>query len=264
MMAKALSSNGASKVYILGRRKDKLESAAKSTPHNNVIPLVCDVTSKDSLLTAASQIRSSVGHINLLICNAGVSGPSHGHNLPPNPSIHDLQAQILSTPPEEFTKAFEVNVTGVYYTAFAFLDLLAAGNNRKNYSDGKVQSQILITSSIAAFNRSLGTGFAYNSSKAAVTHLTKMLATYFVPWQIRVNAMAPGLFPSEISAVMLGEKAHSGEGAFERGFLPAERLGDEQDMGGTVLYLVSRAGAYVNGCVLVVDGGRLCILPGSY
>lgn len=264
MIAKALSTNGASKVYIMGRRKDKLEDTAESAPQRNIIPLVCDVTSKESLTAAAAQIRSEVGYINLLICNSGVAGPSHGHNLSPNPSIADLQAQVLATPPEEFTKAFEVNVTGVYYTAFAFLDLLAAGNERKNYGGGKVKSQILITSSIAAFNRSLGTGFAYNTSKAAVTHLTKMLANYFVPYHIRVNALAPGLFPSEISAVMLGSNINKGEGEWDRGFLPAERLGDEQDMGGTVLYLVSRAGAYVNGCVLVVDGGRLCLLPGSY
>lgn len=264
MMAKALSNNGAHKVYILGRRKDKLEAAAKSTAHGNIIPLVCDVTSKDSLQAAASQLRAEVGYINLLICNSGITGPSHGHGLPSNPSISDIQQQVLSTPPEDFTRAFEVNITGVYFTAFTFLDLLASGNHAANFCSGKVKSQILVTSSIAGFNRSLGTGFAYNSSKAATTHLTKMLANYFVPFEIRVNAVAPGLFPSEISAVMLGEKVNSGEGAFERSFLPAGRLGDEQDMGGTVLYLVSRAGAYCNGLILVVDGGRLSVLQGSY
>jgi len=264
MMAKALALNGARKVYVLGRRIDKLNEVANSSPHGNIVPVVCDVTSKDSLQGVADHLRKDVGFVNIVVCNAGVSGPSHGHGLPNPPSIKDIQNQVLSTPPEEFTRAFEVNVTGVYYTAFAFLDLLAAGNTARNFCDGRVKSQVLITSSIGSFNRSLGVSFAYNTSKAAVTHLTKMLANYFVPFEIRVNALAPGLFPSEISAVMLGDKVNSGEGAFEKTFLPAERLGNEDDMGGTVLYLASKAGAYCNGLILVIDGGRLCILPGSY
>lgn len=72
------------------------------------------------------------------------------------------------------------------------------------------------------------------------------------------------VFPSEISAPLLEGKNAGEEGTFDKTFIPAERTGDEQDMAGTILYLASRAGAYVNGNILVVDGGRLCILPSSY
>jgi len=121
-----------------------------------------------------------------------------------------------------------------------------------------------VTGSIAAYNRSVGAGIAYNTSKAAVTHLVKMLAGLFVEYSVRVNAIAPGIFPSELSAPLLVGKEPTKEGAFPKSFIPAEKTGDEQDMAGTVLYMASRAGAYCNGLILVIDGGRLTLLPGSY
>jgi NAD(P)-dependent dehydrogenase (short-subunit alcohol dehydrogenase family) len=191
MMAKALALNGAKKVYIVGRRLDKLEEAAKECPNGNIIPLQGDVTSKESLENCADYVRKEIGYINLVICNSGVTGPSHAVNLPADTSAKDLQKQVMSTPMEDFTQAFAVNVSGVYYTAFAFLDLLEEGNKEKNALDG-VKSQVLVTGSIAAYNRSVGAGIAYNTSKAAVTHLVKILAGIFVPYSVRVNALAPG------------------------------------------------------------------------
>jgi NAD(P)-dependent dehydrogenase (short-subunit alcohol dehydrogenase family) len=191
MMAKALALNGANKIYIVGRRLDKLEEAAKQSPTGNIIPLQGDVTSKESLEACAEHVRSDVGYVNLVICNSGVTGPNHAVNLPANTSAKDLQKQVLATPMEDFTQAFAVNVSGVYYTAFAFLDLLEEGNKEKNALEG-VKSQVLVTGSIAAFNRNVGAGIAYNTSKAAVTHLVKILAGIFVPYSVRVNALAPG------------------------------------------------------------------------
>ncbi len=75
-----------------------------------------------------------------------------------------------------FTSASHVNVTGVFYTAVAFLDLLDAGNKQRNLPQ---DSQILVTSSVAGFSRFLNAGFAYSVSKAAVNHLVKMMSTNF-------------------------------------------------------------------------------------
>jgi NAD(P)-dependent dehydrogenase (short-subunit alcohol dehydrogenase family) len=190
MMAKALALNGAHKVYIFGRRLDKLEAAAKESPTGNIIPIQGDVTSKESLEAAADLVRKDTGYLNLIICNSGVTGPNHAVNMREGTSAKELQKQVLATPMEEFTDAFAVNVSGVYYSAFAFLDLLEEGNNKGNMEG--VKSQVLVTGSIAAFNRSVGAGIAYNASKAAVTHLVKVLAGIFVPYSVRVNALAPG------------------------------------------------------------------------
>jgi NAD(P)-dependent dehydrogenase (short-subunit alcohol dehydrogenase family) len=194
MMTKALALNGASKVYIVGRRLEKLQEAAKDSPDGNIIPIQGDVTSKESLEAVAETIRKDAGYVNLLICNSGITGPQHAVNLPQGTSARELQKSVLSTPMEEFTRTFEVNVSGVYYNAFAFLDLLDEGNKRANMVG--VRSQVLVTGSIAAYNRSVGAGIAYNASKAAVTHLVKVLAGLFVPYAIRVNAIAPGSMSS--------------------------------------------------------------------
>jgi NAD(P)-dependent dehydrogenase (short-subunit alcohol dehydrogenase family) len=285
MMTKALALNGASKVYIVGRRLEKLHEAAKESPHSNIIPLQGDVTSKESIESIAEHIRKETGYVNLLICNSGVSGPQAGVNMPKGTSAKEFQKLVLNSPMEDFTRTFAVNVSGVYYNAVAFLDLLEEGNKKGNLVG--VKSHVLVTGSIAAYNRSVGAGIAYNTSKAAVTHLVKVLAGLFVEYSVRVNAIAPGseyselwdpvsgfrrcrklteiaVFPSELSAPLLAGKEPTKEGAFPKSFIPAEKTGDEQDMAGTILYMASRAGAYCNGLILVVDGGRLTLLPGSY
>ena len=112
-------------------------------------------------------------------------------------------------------------------------------------------------------------------------HLIKMLSLHLGPHKIRANALAPGcklplhswtpfrlrklqVFPSEISAPLLDGKDGTKEGSFPSSFIPAERTGDEQDISGTILYLASRAGAYLNGNILVIDGGRMSVLNSAY
>jgi NAD(P)-dependent dehydrogenase (short-subunit alcohol dehydrogenase family) len=190
MMAKALALNGASRVYIVGRRLEKLQEAAKLSPHNNIIPLQGDVTSQESLEAIARRVRSEVGHVHLLVCNSGVTGPQTGVNLPKGTSAEDLQRAALQSPMSDFTQTFAVNVSGVYYNAMAFLDLLVKGSeDRYNPS---VMSQVIITGSNAAFNRNVGAGIAYNASKAGVTQMMKILAGLYSPYSVRVNVIAPG------------------------------------------------------------------------
>lgn len=76
MMTKAFANNGASKVYIIGRRREVLEEAAR--PYANVVPVVGDVTSKDSLKAIAEQVRQEVGYVNLVVCNSGTYPPAMG------------------------------------------------------------------------------------------------------------------------------------------------------------------------------------------
>ena len=76
MMAKALATNGAKKVHILGRRQDVLQKAANE--HESIVPLQCDITSKESLQNAVDRITTDVGYVNVVIANSGTLGPLNG------------------------------------------------------------------------------------------------------------------------------------------------------------------------------------------
>ncbi|KAL8907939.1 MAG: hypothetical protein Q9171_005655 [Xanthocarpia ochracea] len=136
----------------------------------------------------------------------------------------------------------------VYFTLLAFLHLYA-GNERSNMQQ---------KSSIAGFNRDVPGGYAYGQSKAAATHLAKQMATQTVPYGIRANVITPGLYPSELAWPITGTSV------FPKEKIPAERVGSEEDIVGTVLYMTSRAGAYLNGNVPMIDGGRLSVMHNMY
>lgn len=195
MMAKALAVNGAKAVYIVGRRKDRLEAAAKESTHGNIIPIQGDVTSKDSLKSIADQIKQEIGYINVLIANSGISGPQHS-KLTPESSLEEFQSTLWNASFEEYTETSAVNNTAVFFTVIAFLHLLQAGNQKGNVEQ---KSQIIATSSVAAFNRKAPGGLAYGQSKAAVTHMVKQLSTNLVPYDIRANVLAPGCMPVFLS-----------------------------------------------------------------
>ncbi|RDW75278.1 hypothetical protein BP6252_06420 [Coleophoma cylindrospora] len=255
MMARALALNGAHKVYIIGRRKDVLEKAAASVTTSNIIPIVGDVTSKTDLESIAARITSEEGYINVLIANSGILGPQAKPSISPSMTLSEFQDAFTTTTFDDFVNTFAVNVGGVWLTIMSFLSLLDAGNKKGNVSQ---KSQIITTSSIASFNRAVPGGYSYGQSKAAVTHLTKQLSTGLVPYEIRVNSIAPGLFPSDMAAGLIGD------GNLPKSKVPLERAGSEEDMAGAVLFLTSKAGAYVSGNILLIDGGRLSIHPAAY
>ncbi|KAH8884606.1 NAD(P)-binding protein [Thozetella sp. PMI_491] len=264
MIAKALAEAGAHRVYILGRRLDVLQAAAASIGHPTVVsPLYCDVTSKISLESIASVIETDAGYLNLVVANAGVGGPQVP---PPGPdtTLDEWRDRQLAQECDEFTSTFKVNATSVWYTAMAFLKLLDNGNKRGNVEQS---SQVVVVSSVATFNKTSPGGYAYGASKAAATHIAKQLSTVLPTWNIRANCLCPGLFPSEMSAPIVeraGGSLASGSDVIpvDTKMVPLGRMGDEKDMAGQILYLASRAGAYLNGNTILVDGGRLGTFPG--
>ncbi|KAI5240527.1 NAD(P)-binding protein [Aureobasidium subglaciale] len=267
MMTKALAANGAKKIYIIDRRKDKLEEAASHNP-SVIIPVVGDVTSKNIRKSTASCVETEAGCINLLVCNSGAMGPSAGIN-DRDASIAERAAAAMNQFWDDITSTLSINVTAVFFTAYVFLELLDKGN--KNAVAHKTKSQILVTASIASFNKQPDRPMAYKASKAAVLHIVKSLSTPDVSpspqsririkltWMIKV-------FPSKLASSLIphAEMRPREEGSFDKSYIPAERTGDEEDMAGTILFIVSRAGAYLNGNVLLIDGGRLNIMPNSY
>ncbi|KAI1742246.1 hypothetical protein F4680DRAFT_44752 [Xylaria scruposa] len=154
-MAKALANSGAKKVYILARRKELLEEAAKA--HGSLHPLVCDVGSKESLQSAVDFITKDVGYVNLVIANSGIIGPEARYH--PDLSLSELRQRMYDdVSMDDFTRTMHINVTGAFFTMLAFLELLDAGN--KNALKGgfgapltsgsevpSIQSQVIFTSS---------------------------------------------------------------------------------------------------------------------
>lgn len=158
MMTKTLVANGASKVYVVGRRQEKLDEAASLAP-GKIIPLQGDVTSQDSLKSMAARVASEAGHVNLLICNSGMMGP----NTPVQAAdvgVEEFASKALNEGDMKwYSETHAVNVTSVLWTAYAFLPLLEKGT-RGEWLGGGVRSQIIVTSSIAAMHKGPGMSMA--------------------------------------------------------------------------------------------------------
>ena len=199
-MARALATNGAT-VYILGRRVHTLFEAVVSITNlpegAKVIPIECDISSKPSLEAAAFHVAIQTGYINLLIANAATIGPGQPSLAPRSVgdtrsplTVQETQKVLWDISMDDIVDVYKLNVAATMFTAVAFLDLLDKGNAKKNV---KQTSQVLVTSSIAAWHRDWQVpGIGYTTSKAAVNHLTKSLAQFLLQFRIRVNSIAPG------------------------------------------------------------------------
>lgn len=275
-MARALAINGASKIFVLGRREDALRETAAQAPDNIVIPVQCDVTSKESLEAAYQAVAAQTTHVDILFANSGIMGPQMRPPQPKAdgslPSLSEVRDELFSIPMNEFTKVMDVNVTGSYYTALAFLPLLEAANKRRPAPQTGVLSpptaQVVITSSIAGFNRNVPFSYAYNVSKAATTHLVKMLSTSLSAYDIRVNGISPGLYHSDMADQIFADRGISGsgisDGSFPRSMIPLTRGGSEEDLAGLIVWMASASGGYINGAIMLTDGGRVGSVPATY
>lgn len=138
--------------------------------------------------------------IQLLVNNAGIArDDSTKYSSAGQPEMSDPQAisdHFWKSEPESWADTFKTNVTGPYYMSITFLPLLAKG---REVTPGYTSSIINVSSISGAMKGNSMGQFAYASSKAAFTHLTRILASTFVQTKVRVNCIAPGLFPSEVS-----------------------------------------------------------------
>ena len=153
-------------------------------------------------------------------------------------------APIDQYPDEAFDKVFALNVKGVFNLTRFLTPLL-----QKAASDDD-PARVINIGSIDGLQAPMLETYAYSSSKAAVHQLTRVLARRLAPQRITVNAIAPGPFESKMMAETLqrfGDQIRSSN--------PLGRIGRPEDMAGTAIFLASRAGAYLTGAVIPVDGG---------
>lgn len=220
----------------------------------------CDVTSKSDLEKLVREISSKEKYLNLLISNAGVSGPKAP---PDSTSADELHEKIWNTESvDDWQSVYQTNVTGVYFSTLAFLPLLQASISPSGPYPPRSPSVIVISSMSGIMRHSQG-HFAYNTAKGATVHLSKLMSAEFEKANVRVNSIAPGYFPSEMTMKDSNEdnKTHMPvEKIHEKGHVPAERPGSDEEMAQAVIFLTKNM--YVNGEVLAVDGGVLNQVPG--
>lgn len=191
------------------------------------LALKCDVSNPEEIQFVVDETMKEFGRIDILVNNSGVS----------------WGAPALEMPVDKWDKVMNINLKAV------FLFSQAVGRIMKEQRSGK----IINIASIAGFGGQDPTvmdAIGYSTSKGAVITFTKDLAVKLAPYNIHVNAIAPGFFPTKMAKVVID---YSGEKILER--TPAGRFGSDDDMKGPALFLASDASNYVYGHVLVVDGG---------
>jgi len=264
MITQALVANGA-KVYITSRRDEVLKKTEElySTGPGKIISLQADISEKDDVQRLYDEIsQKEPNGIQLLVNNAGVAlDDQTRYSKAGQPDFSDPQAvsdHFWKSTPDSWATTMKVNVGGLYWMSIKFLPLLAKG---KDKTPGYTSSIINVTS-ISGFMKGNSSGqFAYATSKAAASHLSRMLATVLAQTKVRVNVIAPGVFPSEMTA---GESGEDNKSNLDMEMSnPAGRPGNDFDMAATVLFLAGQGGVFYNEQILFPDGGNTLVQPAA-
>ncbi|KAF4625647.1 hypothetical protein G7Y89_g12514 [Cudoniella acicularis] len=271
MISKGLVSNGA-KVYVCGLEIDPIQEVEASLnllgekSGGNATGFSCDLTSKEGITSISEFLRSHETHLDILISNAGIRrDPPKSCNVLTAP-LEELQASLWSSSYSDWNQSFQVNAMAHYFLSVALLDLLAAaadsvmpdGTKGRDYGKGVV----VITSSIASLHNATNVDMmSYATTKAATDHLVSLLASKFARWYVRVCGINPGFVPSNMNPMGSGSDADIFGDLVQK--VPAKRAGTLDDLAGIILFLVSKAGAYVDGRSIAIDGGRTLFANGQ-
>lgn len=224
--AATLGAAGA-RVVLLARRADRLETLAAELAQAGVMAMPCaaDVTDRAALETALARVESETGGIDILVNNAGIA----------------RTARFLEMAEDDWAQVLDVNLTAVWRVG----QLVARGMAAR----GRGGAIVNIASILGEMSQP--TQANYGASKAAVLHLTRTMARELAAEGIRVNALLPGYFETEINAAFFASP--SGERLVARLF--PRRLGRPEELDGALLLLASKAGGFITGTTITVDGG---------
>jgi 3-oxoacyl-[acyl-carrier protein] reductase len=231
--AKALADNGAA-IALVARRVERLKALKDEIEGKGgrAVAIEADVTDRAAMARAFDAAEKAFGTVTILVNNAGIA---HG-------------GRAIEMPPEEWRKVLSTNLDAVFFWAQeAARRMLAA----------KTKGTIVNIASVLGLAVSKG-AVAYATAKAGVVQLTKALAVELAFKGVRVNAIAPGWFVTEMNDDYLMSEA----GAAIKREIPMGRFGNAGDLDGVLLLLTSDAGSYITGATIVVDGGQVIQIKG--
>src|SRR5512146_2391992 len=231
---KALADNGAA-VALVARRAERLKALKDESEGKGgkAVAIEADVTDRAAVARAFDAAEQAFGTVTILVNNAGIAQSS---------------TRAVEVTPEEWRKVLGIDLDAVFHNAQeAARRMLAA----------KQPGAIINISSVLGFGVSKGVA-SYATAKAAVVQVTKALAVELAFKGVRVNAIAPGWFVTEINDDYLTGEA----GTAIKREIPMGRFGNPGDLDGALLLLVSDAGSYITGATIVVDGGQVVQIKG--
>jgi NAD(P)-dependent dehydrogenase (short-subunit alcohol dehydrogenase family) len=237
MIAEGLLRAGAAEVIISSRKADVCEQAVQTLSRFGRCRAVpADLSTPEGVATLAAGV-ADISALHLLVNNAGAT----------------WGAPVDEYPDSGWDRVLNTNVDGVFRLTVALLDKLrAAASSGADAGAGPDPARVINIGSVDGIRPPAMESYAYSTSKAAVHMLTRHLAKRLAAEQITVNAIAPGPFESKMTAFML--EAPEAREIVEQA-VPLGRIGTPDDIVGTTLFLASRAGAYVTGTVIPLDGG---------
>jgi NAD(P)-dependent dehydrogenase (short-subunit alcohol dehydrogenase family) len=230
MIARGLVRAGA-RVIVSSRKSADVIAAAESLAEDgDCEALPGDVSTPEGAAALAAETRSRMPRLDILVNNAGVT----------------WGAALEDFPASGWDRVMHTNVEGIFHLTVALLPALRAA------ADSEDPARVINIGSIDGIRAPVVENYSYSASKAAVHMLTRHLAKRLASEQITVNAIAPGPFESKMMAFVL-ENPESREMVEQN--VPLGRIGRPDDAAGLTIFLASRAGSYMTGAVIPLDGG---------
>ncbi|MCW3846147.1 SDR family oxidoreductase [Sphingomonas sp. LB-2] len=225
MIAQGFIESGA-KVYVSSRKAEACEETSAELGAN-CIALPMDISTVEGCNALAAELARREKRLDILVNNAGAAwGAAFGQ-----------------FPESGWDKVMDLNVKSPFFLTQALHELLKAG------ASARQPAKVINITSVDGQRVNPWETYSYQASKAALIHLTRRMAARLIQDQIVVTSLAPGAFPSDMNRAA---RDH-GDGVAKR--IPAGRVGYDEDMAAAAIYLASRAGDYVVGETLTVDGG---------
>ena len=228
MIARAYVENGA-RVIITARNAAVCDGlAAELSKIGECVSIPADLSKMEEIERFAAEVAKREPKVDILVNNAGAS----------------WGAPFDDFPESGWDKVMDLNVKSIFFLTQKLIKQLEAAGTSQDYA------RVINIGSIDGQHVSDLETYSYAASKAGVLHMTKMMAKFLAGRHIAVNAIAPGFFPSKMTAAIPADfsKAMQSE-------TPMQRWGNADDMGGVALFLGSRASAFLCGSVVTVDGG---------
>jgi NAD(P)-dependent dehydrogenase (short-subunit alcohol dehydrogenase family) len=232
MMARGLLENGA-KVYITARKAERLEAMAKELSDlGECVAIQGDMSKVEGIEALVAEISKHENKIDILINNAGAN----------------WAAPLETFPEKGWDKVMDINIKSIFFATQKFLPLLKAAGNADE------PARVINIASINGIRNSGMPTYAYSASKSGVIHLTEHLSTDLASSGINVNAIAPGLFPSDMTKQIIDNDGMAKHAISQ---IPRGRLGKPEDIAGTAIFLCSQASSWMTGQTIVLDGGMI-------